>query len=393
MRSDLRTAATIATLALVAAACEIERVEIPQPPRGLALHGVLSATASTQAVLLERTRNGSVDYTGGILDPVDPIVSARGTAESGATVRIVTPAGDTLLATEDADRLGDGRGSGVYRFTLPGAALQRAAAYDLAIVTRTGETLTARTSVPGGNPAMTATQRVFDRASDTVYVQWPAVSGARAYFVRIESPYGPRTFFTESATLRLTGTLRNPDATGLPRMFLPGFLQSVTVSAVDANYYDWYRTHNNSVTGEGLINRVRGGIGVFGSVVRLTYERWDVTAPQTDPESGTFDFDGSAFDRASTPNLTLSLWVESRSARSDQPDVISGRYYKRPVLGARGCQVCGLLGTVRDGHVTLALLEDWFAHDTADVFTGEIRGDTLIGNYRFTGPARFVRRK
>lgn len=393
MRSEPRVAGVAALCALSITACELERVAVPQPPAQLALHGVLSATAASQTVLLERTRNGSVTFTGGSVDPLDPVASARGTPESGARMRLTTPAGDTLFAREDAFSRTDGKGAGVYRFALPGGALQRNGVYRLLVQTRGGDSVLAETSVPSGNPAVNATQRVFDRVRDTAKLQWAAAPGARAYFVRIESPFGPRTFFTESTSIRLTGGLRNTDATGLPKMFFPGFLQAVTVSAVDSNYYDWYRTHNNSVSGEGVVNRVSGGIGVFGSIVRLLFESWDVTAPQTDPESGAFDFDGTDAERATTPNLTLMLWVESRSARSDQPDVITGRYFKRPVLGARGCQVCGMMGTVRDGHVVVSLLADWYAQDTADVFTGQIRGDTLIGSYRFSGPVRFLRRK
>jgi hypothetical protein len=56
--------------------------------------------------------------------------------------------------------------------------------------------------------------------------------------------------------------------------------------------------------------------------------------------------------------------------------------------------VCGLLGTARDGHVELYLLRAWSASDTTEWFTGEIRGDTIVGSYRRAGGiARFVRRR
>ena len=42
--------------------------------------------------------------------------------------------------------------------------------------------------------------------------------------------------------------------------------------------------------------------------------------------------------------------------------------------------------------IELAFLEAWSAKDTAEVFSGEIRGDTIVGEYRnFGGTARFVR--
>ena len=243
-------------------------------------------------------------------------------------------------------------------------------------------------------PAIAATLRVFDRTAEPVVIEWPAAAGARSYFVRIESPFGPRSFFTDSTRVRLSGDLRNVEVMALPRVFIPGFPQAVTVSAVDSNYYHWYRTHNDAISGAGLSNRVQGGLGVFGSLVRLRFEDFQVVAPQTEPEAGTFDFVGTPAEVASTPVLRLELYVESRAARDDQADALSGRYLRRLNIGQAGCATCGLLGSTRDGHVELALLRDWYARDTADVLTGEFRGDTIVGTYRIAGGiARFVKRR
>lgn len=86
--------------------------------------------------------------------------------------------------------------------------------------------------------------------------------------------------------------------------------------------------------------------------------------------------------------------MESPSARSDQADALSGRSQRRVGFGDTGCSVCGVLGTARDGHIELALLSGWSATDTMDVFTGEIRGDTIVGTYRgLGGVAHFVRQR
>jgi hypothetical protein len=372
-------------LLLLLAACEIEKVGIPRTEARLAMHGVLSASAPTQVVLLERTRNGSVALVAPSFDLGDPIGSDAGIAEEGAIVGLTTPGGQTLVAVEDRVVRGDGTGGGIYRFALPGDALERNGTYHLSVRTTRGEVLTAETSVPGGVAAAVAEPRVFDRAGDTVVIEWPASAGARSYFVRIETPFGPRSFFTDSTRLRLTGELRNIEVDGLPRVFIPGFPQAVTVSAVDSNYYDWYRTHNDALSGTGLVNRVHGGLGVFGSLVRLRFEDFRVVAPQPEPAAGMFRFVGTAAEQASTPYLSLELYVESRAARADQADALSGRYQKRPRLGDTGCLVCGLLGAVQSGRIQLALLRDWYARDTVDIFTGEIRGDTIVGSYRLAG--------
>jgi hypothetical protein len=370
---------------LLLTACEIEKVAIPRTESRVAMHGVLSASAPTQVVLLERTRNGSVAIIAPSFDLDDPIGSDEGIAETGALVGLTTQSGGTLLAREDNTGRGDGKGAGIYRFALPGASLERRGTYRLSVRTTKGEVLTAETSVPAGDAAAVAEQRVFDRATDTVVIEWPAAAGARSYFVRIETPFGPRSFFTDSTRVRLTGELRNVDVAALPRVFFPGFPQAVTVSAVDSNYYDWYRTHNDAISGTGLVNRVQGGLGVFGSLVRLRFHDFRVVAPQPEPAAGMFRFVGTPAQQSSTPNLSLELYVESRAVRADQADALSGRYQKRPRLGLTGCLTCGLLGSTRNGRIELAFLGDWYAQDTADVFIGEIRGDTIVGSYRFAG--------
>jgi hypothetical protein len=377
---------------LFAIGCEIEEISIPRTESRIGMHAVLSASAATQVVLLEKTRTGSVFPVAPPFDLPDPVVTDTGIAETGAVVRLTSPSGQVLLATEDVVTRGDGRGEGIYRFQLPGGALERGGTYQLSVQTVRGDVLTAVTSVPDGVAALTADQRTFDRSRDTLALEWPAAPGARSYFVRIETPYGPRSFFTDSTRVRLTGELRNVDARALPRVFIPGFPQGVTVSAVDSNYYDWYRTHNDRISGTGVINRVSGGIGVFGSLVRLRFYDLRVVTPQVEPAAGVFRVVGTPEEVATTPFLRLELYMESRAARTDQGDALSGRYDRRPTLGYTGPLINGLLGTTQNGRIELAFLSGWYARDTVDVLTGEIRGDTIVGSYRgFGGFVRFVR--
>lgn len=389
MRSDRLI---IVLLAVLCAACEIDRTAIPRTDPQLALHGVLSATAPSQVVLLERTRSGRVQVIAPPFDLGDPVVSDEGIAESGAQVTLLLPDGTTSLAREDNTTRVDGKGQGIYRFSIPGTQLQRSATYRLTVRTIKGEVLTAETSVPEGNPATTASLGTMDRSSDTLVLSWPATRGARSYFVRVETPLGPRSFFTESTEVRLPGLLRNTEREELPHVFFPGFAQAVTVSAVDSNFYDWYRTHNDELSGEGLINRVSGGLGVFGSLVRLRFDSITIAAPQTRPFEGNFQFYGTQAEALGTRYLSFDIYVESPAARSGQSDALSGRYVPRPRLGSTDCPVCGFLGTTRDGRVELALLKDWSGADTVEVFDGQLFGDTLVGVFRFGGgPFRFVR--
>ena len=77
--------------------------------------------------------------------------------------------------------------------------------------------------MPGGVAAEVPEQRAFDRSADTIRLAWPTVPRARAYLVRIETPFGPRAFFTADTGARLTGELRNVEVTSLPHVFIPGF--------------------------------------------------------------------------------------------------------------------------------------------------------------------------
>ena len=387
MRSDRLL--ILALLPLVSG-CEIETVAIPRTDARIAVHAVLSATAFEQVLLLERTRTGSVSVMAPPFELENPFGNDDGIAETGATVRLTLPNGQVLAGREDQTPGGSPRG--IYRIPLRGDLLERNGAYLLSVVTTSGDRLTAESSVPGGIAAAVAEQRVFDRAGDAFVAEWPASPGARSYLVRIETPFGPRAFFTDSTHVRLTGDLRNVDVSSLPHVFFPGFPQIVTVSAVDSNFYDWYRTRNDPLSGTGLINRVHGGLGVFGSIVRLRFANLEVIAPQRDLVEGNFRFVGTPEEQQSTPYLSLALYVESRTARADQDDALSGRYQKRPVLGMVGCVVCGLLGSTRNGRVELVFLRDWFASDTSEILSGQLRGDTIVGQYRGAGGiARFVR--
>lgn len=393
MRSDSLRRRTLLLLPL-AAACEIEKVGIPATAARLSMHSVLSASAPTQVVLLERTRNGTVFPVAPPFDLGDPIVTDEGVAETGAFITLTTPTGETLIAREDNTVRDDRKGQGIYRFALPGSSLVRGGRYRIAVMTTQGESMAAETSVPEGAAAAVAEQRTFDRANDTLLLEWPASPGARRYFVRVETPYGPLQFFTGDTRVRLSGELRNVDRTSLPRVFVPGFPQAVTVSAVDSNYYDWYRSQNDALTGSGLVNRVQGGFGLFGSLVRLRYQDLSVVAPQTEPPAGVYNLIGTPEDFATAPFYQFTLYVESKAARSDQADALSGRFIRRVTFSPPFEPVDGILGSARNGEVTLNFIRLWSAKDTVEQFNGALRGDTLTGSYRgFGGLARFVRQR
>jgi hypothetical protein len=152
------------------------------------------------------------------------------------------------------------------------------------------------------------------------------------------------------------------------------------VGAVDSNFYDYYRTTNDPFTGAGIISRITGGLGLFGSLVPLSTGTLTVVADQTEPIEGRFrllSFEG-------TPTAFLSqivLYVESPPAGDGLPASISGRY----TTATPTVRSDGVLGQQFGTFLSLTLLVNQLAVDTLDVFTAELRGDTLIGTYRTNG--------
>lgn len=352
------------------------------------VHAVLSWTAPYQDILLERTLNGShYVFPGAYFDPGSPIASDGGIAETGATVEVTTPDGTVLQAAEVAHTLAScissGSCAGVYRLYLGGPDLVSGGRYRLNVRTSGDERLSAETVVPPINTAFPFDRINLNRSRDTVVLQWFAAPGWRAYEVRVTTPFGPLRFFTESTTVRLAPDIRNFLAEGLPHVFLPGFRSQVTVTAVDSNYFDYYRSYNNSYTGSGIISRVNGGLGVFGAVSIVALDSVDVTAPFVEPIEGNWDLAGDPL--YPLPFRSVTLYVESHASRSDQPDAISGRTTRFGSLP--------VLGTLHDRQVRLAVVHDRSASDTSALFIGELRGDTLTGTFGpFQVPQTYVKR-
>jgi hypothetical protein len=376
----------IATTAL--AACEIEWENLSPRTSQQVVHGVLSATSFSQVVLLEKTLTGERSvFTVLDFDPGDPIVSSGGIASIDATVDLLLPSGETIRAREDRTVRSDGKGSGVYRFPLQGSRLERGRTYRLKIRTADGVDVAAWTTMPQGTPVTMVANRTFDRSRDTALLQWPAVPQARAYAVRIESPYGPVTILADSPRVRLTGELRHVSVDGFPRVFLPGFRQVVTVSAIDSNLYDYYRSANASFNGSGIINRVQGGLGVFGSLVRIGLHGLQVVVPQEENLAGSFHFLGTAFEEEGAPARTLVIYTESKARREGQAHTLSGSFEGRPFGSG------GFVGEMNGSRVGISLLSNQLIDDTLNAFVGELRGDTLDGRWTSGAPATFVRRR
>lgn len=370
----------------LASSCKFGEVTVAKTAPVIVVHSVLNPTFGTQVVLVERTLSGAITIPDTSFDPNNPIVTAGGVPVSGALVELIDSTGKSARGIEDVSVRTDGRGAGVYRIALGSngtPTLRLGMRYQLHVHTIEGEDVTAFTRVPA--PEFTSSggfTRTFNRDRDTLIVQWSPTPITRTYAVRVESPFGPFFLFTDSTRFRMTGDLRNLFAGDLQRVFIPGFRQDMLVAAVDSNFYDYYRTNNDPFTGAGIISRVNGGLGLFGALVSLNSGTLTVVANQTEPIEARFRLSSSGGTAASVANQ-FTLYVESKATRSDLPSALSGRYVS-PTPAPHGD---GILGQQFGSTITLALLANQLSGDTIDVFTGELRGDTLAGSYRKNGGA------
>jgi hypothetical protein len=383
---------TLLGLAAVAmlTACELGTTTIPKTAPSLVVHAVINPNFTSQVVLLERTLTGTITIPDTGFNGNDPIVSAGGIPVSGAAVDILDSSGRVFRGVEDRTLpTSNGKGAGVYRVPLSGTSVVLGARYQLRVRTVEGDTLTAFTRVP--RPATRSTgglTRTFNRDHDLLALSWAPTPAARSYTVRIESPFGPFYLFTDSTHFRANGELRNFFAPDLQRVFIPGFTQPIVIGAVDSNFYDYYRTTNDPFTGSGIISRVTGGLGMFGSLVELNTGTITTVADQAEPIEGRFRLLLSDQNTTNSFASQLTLYIESKPARDGLPTALSGRY--NVTLPAPRSD--GIVGEMQGNEFTLALVLNQLSGDTTELFIGELRGDTLSGRYKVRGgTAVFVR--
>jgi hypothetical protein len=392
-----RVAATLGgTAALaVAAGCEFDKATVPPGRERLVVHAVLNPFQREQWILVERTLTGrvSIDSTARF-DPRDPIVTGEGIPVSGAEVVITHLAtGDTAYAPEEVLRSTTGQGRGVYRLLngpakrppLPDDAMVigRAGQYTLRVRTATG-TVTGEVTVPDVTalrPPPTVDTLNVD--TDTLTLQWAEGGGASHYALRVESPFGPFFFFTDSLTYRLTGELRNLFAEDLPKVFIPGFQQQVQVAGVDENFFDYYRSTNSPFTGSGIINHLDGGIGLVGAYVPLETRSVFVTGNDDQPIEGTYV--PATFSYGFADTLRIFVYDRTRDGLA-----ISG--YLRRIDPSDEADRYQLLGTVTGGRFELTgrSVSPFGGGVSRLSAAGTFAGDSIVIEEPVVGPGHVV---
>ena len=366
-------AARVGIVALLAAtACTFDEKAIAVQPPKVVVHAVLDPGVQEQQVLVEQSLTGAVSVRDDMrFDAQDPINTGGGIPISGAVVTITGPDGTYTAVEAPAPGKPSGYPTGRYVTPYGGTSIRPGMSYVLSLRTPDGTVVTGRTTVPTSG-ALVPSSRLdpFNRDRDSIRITWRPVVGARSYLVRADTPFGAFLLFTDSTHVTLDGELRNYFASNLERVFIPGFRQRVSVSAVDSNFFDYYRSRNDPFTGSGIINRLDGGIGLFGAAVNISSRTLDVVQDVREPA-----FEG-LWDVAVTTRPiaeVFRLYVETPG----DPAALSGWYSRNRSSGV----LEGLVGTRTKGRVVLQFVANQSAIDTVAVFAGEQRGDSLVGTF------------
>jgi len=233
----------------------------PSQETRLVVHAVLDWHAVTQTVLVYRARTGVPNAVeGGDVSDDEPV--------SDAQVTITTPDGVTLRNWLLATPSGECCVPGTYTFpdSLTESWLKAGGTYTLLIRTPSGEEVTGTTTIPGPAHPIQEPSRFFFRARDTLRLAWPSVPGAASYEVIIRIPRFNAEYRTFSDTaFVIAGTALTIAG---DEIFERGEDASVVVSAVDVNYYDYYRSQSDPFAGAAP-SHLDGAVGVFGSIVPI----------------------------------------------------------------------------------------------------------------------------
>lgn len=366
---------------LVVAACQFDEKTVAVQSPQVVVHAVLDPGASVQQVLVERTLTGAVEIRDNQrFDPEDPINSGGGVPIGDCRISVTGPDGVFLAFEASASGKPFNYHTGrylLYSPTQPAGSrvpLRAGARYELQVLTPEGNVVTGSTVIPNA-VAFVPGSRLdpFNRDRDSLRLTWNDVPGARSFLLRAESPFGAFLLFTDSNTVTLHGDLRNYFASSLERVFIPGFRQRVTIAAVDTNYFDYYRTRNDPFTGAGIINRLQGGIGLFGAAVSITARTLDVVQDSREPTlEGVWDVTSSSSTARGVVDV-LRIYVETPG----DPAALSGWFSRLRTSGV----LEGMVGTRIKGRVVLELLANQSAVDTVAVFSGVQRGDSLVGTF------------
>jgi hypothetical protein len=239
-------------MALSLAACVTERFTEPTTVQ-IVVQAVLDPSSQVQEVLVQEANTGQPFAARCVVDAQVEVITSDGVSMHG--VQQPAPCGPYRVALDDY-----------------GVRLRPGATYTLRVATRDGHEISGTTTIPDGRPVdPSSVVEPFSARRDTLRLEFAPVAGAAAHELRISSNFSGYRRFVDSPIV-VPGPMRD----GGGAFVFPGGAARVTVAAVDANYYDYYRTTSDPIGGGVLVSRLHGGVGVFGSIVVIARRTLDV---------------------------------------------------------------------------------------------------------------------
>jgi hypothetical protein len=336
---------------LAASACELPEVVIPEGDPIVVVHGIMRPDVDRQYIVVERTFTGTIDYQYDIAPivptedgPLVPIEGALVLVENTSVAEDTCGSAVTFLEELSPEY----RMPGVY-WAPGGCPIMRPGdQLSLTIETDKEEVVTGTARVQGMNAAFMSiagdtvsfdadTVVDFNRDRDTLRV-WVEAEAGRLLQVEVLR-YGEldavvgldiepgSKVFADSTGAALPGDLIDifERADG-EDVFRAGRHYLISAALTDTNYFDFARSRSDPFTGRGFINRLEGGIGVFGSLVAAS-ARIKTHGDMDDPREGVYRLEGDLV--GVDIDATLSVFLARSVDESELSGFLNGDWFEQ----------------------------------------------------------------
>ena len=349
---------TPALCVVLAGACTLTEVEIPLGETVVVVHAVVrpdhpSASYGRQFVVVEKSLTGTIDYPYELAGTV-PVGGSPPIPIEGTTVYVTNL---DFSTDECPDTTAFSSVSGDYRLAeLPGVywsppycpSMRAGDRLELVVETPEGDTVRGVTRLPGMEhssftiagdslPFGTDTVVTVNRDRDTIRVDVDPIAGRLLQIDMLRvglldiipgwDEYTTARLLVDTVAVQLPGDLPDVFARGEGDDLLrAGRDYIMSVSLTDTNYYDFTRSRNNRYTGRGLLNRLSGGVGVFGSLV-ATSTKIHVIGDFDDPRDGVYQLRGTV--QGVEVDATLTAYAYRSSDTTEMSAFLDGDWLQK----------------------------------------------------------------
>ena len=401
MKSLPNASHVLAAIACLTIGCDLSEVEIPHGEPVVVVQAVMRPDRDPQYVVVEQSFTGEVDYDVSI----DAVIPWKGSAR--------IPIDGAVVAVANLDLPADSCGAAVQfeRGAYPPGALEIPGVYwspaacptmragdrlVLTVETPADGTVSGMTHVPGMNEAWFSigsdslafgsdSVMLFNRDRDTLRVWVEAVAGRllqlevrRTGMLGLVGPSpvdrGAKVF-ADTTSMSLPGDLIDVSGRGLGEdVFAAGRDYTLTLALADSSYFDFARSASNVYTGRGFINRLSGGVGVFGSLV-ATSTPLKVVGEFSDEREGVYRLEGTV--RGVAVDAELSVYLARDVESAELSGFLDGDWASW-VGGPDGSRVWGSIqfesksvdGSFEDQLLTVVLVQPGYPRNLRVVLRG-----------------------